>query len=116
MSRSLWTRRRSILGRSSPESLADRTRQVSRCRTCGGEKKVRRLTCRGSASISCDFCNGSGRTWSPRSRRMIGCRVCRKSGRKVCACFDGRVPCGPCDGKGKVEEWLEITEEPFDRV
>ncbi len=98
------------------ESLPARTLQVSRCRTCEGEKRVRCLTCQGSASIPCDSCNGSGLTWSPRSRRMIGCRVCRKSGRRTCACFDGRVPCGPCDGKGKVEEWLEIAEESFDRV
>ena len=97
----------------SSESLAARTCQISRCRTCGGEKRVRCLTCGGSAMVPCDACNGSGFTWSSRSRRMIGCRACRKNGKRICPCRDGWVPCGPCGGKGKVEEWLAIIEEPF---
>lgn len=100
----------------STDSLAARTRQISRCRTCDGEKKVRCPVCGGSATIACDMCNGSGSTWSPRSRRMIGCRACRKSGRRTCPCFDGKIPCESCNGKGKVEEWLEVAEELFDRV
>lgn len=92
----------------SSESLAVRTLQLSRCRACGGEKRVRCLTCQGSARIPCDSCNGSGLTWSPRSRRMIGCKVCQgppKGGQRVCSCYDGKVACEPCGGKGKVEEW-----------
>jgi hypothetical protein len=34
----------------------------------------------------------------------------------MCACRDGWIACAACNGKGKVEEWLEIVEEPFDRV
>jgi hypothetical protein len=100
----------------SSESLTAKTLQLSRCRTCGGEKTVLCGTCGGSAVILCELCKGSGFTWSPRSRRMIGCRVCRKSGKRICSCRDGRVSCGPCGGKGKVEEWLEVAEESFDRV
>jgi hypothetical protein len=100
----------------SAESLAAQTRQLSRCRVCGGEKKVPCPTCQGSARIPCGSCGGSGRTWSPRSRRMIGCRVCRKSGKRICSCFDGKIPCEVCGGKGKVEEWLEVTEKPFDHI
>jgi hypothetical protein len=98
------------------ESLAARTLQVSRCRTCGGEKKVRCLTCGGSAVVGCDVCGGSGSTWSQRSRRMIACRTCRGDGQRRCSCRDGRLACGPCGGKGKVEEWLEVVEEAFDRI
>lgn len=47
---------------------------------------------------------------------MIACRACRGDGERRCSCRDGWLSCGPCGGKGKVEEWLEITEEPFDRV
>ena len=84
----------------SSESLA-RTRQLSRCRTCGGEKRVRCLTCQGSAMVPCDSCNGSGSTWSQRSRRMIGCRTCRGSGQRRCSCRDGLLSCGSCGGKGR---------------
>ena len=100
----------------SAESLASQTRQLSRCRACGGEKRVLCPTCQGSARIPCDSCRGSGSVWSPRSRRMIGCRVCRKSGKRICSCFDGKIPCGACGGRGKVEEWLEVIEKPFDRI
>ncbi len=100
----------------SSESLAVKTRHLARCRTCGGEKTVLCGTCGGSAVILCELCKGSGFTWSPRSRRMVGCRACRKSGKRICSCRDGRVSCGPCGGKGKVEEWLEVAEESFDRV
>jgi hypothetical protein len=98
------------------ESLATQTRQLSRCRACGGEKKVLCSTCHGSARIPCDSCGGRGLIWSPRSRRMIGCRVCRKSGKRICSCFDGKISCGACGGKGKVEEGLEVTEKSFDRI
>lgn len=98
------------------ESLAVRTRQIARCRSCGGEKRVRCLTCGGSAVVGCDVCGGSGSAWSQRSRRMIACRTCRGDGQRRCSCRDGRLSCGPCGGKGKVEEWLEVTEEAFDRV
>lgn len=100
----------------SSQSLAARTRQLARCRTCGGEKRVCCLNCQGTAVVPCDACQGSGMTWSPRSRRMIGCRACRRSGRRKCSCRDGWLSCGPCGGKGKVEEWLEVAEETFDRV
>jgi hypothetical protein len=100
----------------SSQSLAARTRLLARCRTCGGEKKVHCLNCQGTAMVPCDACQGSGLTWSPRSRRMVGCRACRRSGRRRCSCRDGWLSCGPCGGKGKVEEWLEIVEEAFDRV
>jgi hypothetical protein len=98
------------------ESLAARPRQLSRCRACGGEKRVGCLTCRGSAMVGCDACRGSGSTWSPRSRRMIVCRTCRGSSQRRCSCRDGLLSCGPCGGKGRVEEWLEVAEESFDRV
>lgn len=98
------------------ESLAVKTRQLSRCRICGGEKRVPCPACRGAATISCEHCNGSGSIWSPRSRRMIGCRACHGTGAKRCACRDGLLACGPCGGKGKVEEWLEVMEESFDRI
>jgi len=100
----------------SSETLAVKTRQLSRCQTCAGEKRVRCLTCQGIAMVSCGICSGSGFTWSPRSRRMIGCRVCRKSGKRICSCRDGWTSCAACSGKGKVEEWLEVAEESFDRV
>lgn len=100
----------------SAESLPARTLQLSRCRTCGGEKRVLCLTCRGSAVVGCEVCGGSGSVWSQRSGRMIACRTCRGDGKRRCSCRDGWLSCGPCGGKGKVEEWLEITEEPFDRV
>jgi len=98
------------------ESLAARTRQLSRCRACSGEKRVRCPACRGSAVVGCDVCGGSGSTWSQRSSRMIACRTCRGDGTRRCACRDGLLSCGSCGGKGKVEEWLEIVEEAFDRV
>jgi hypothetical protein len=47
---------------------------------------------------------------------MIICRACHQTGVKRCACRDGWVACGPCGGKGKVEEWLEVREESFDRI
>ncbi len=100
----------------SSESLAVRTLQISRCRDCGGEKRVRCLTCQGSAKVPCDSCDGSGSVWSQRSGRMIGCRACRGEGERRCSCRDGWISCGTCGGKGKVEEWLEIREEVFDRV
>lgn len=100
----------------SPESLAARPRQISRCRICAGEKRVRCLTCRGSALVACDACGGSGSIWSSRSRRRIACRTCRGTGERRCSCRDGWISCGPCGGKGKVEEWLEVTDEPFDRI
>ncbi len=97
------------------ESLAVRTLQLSRCGDCGGEKRVRCVTCQGSARVSCDSCNGSGSVGSQRSGRMIACRACRGDGERRCSCRDGWVSCGTCGGKGKVEEWLEIREEVFDR-
>lgn len=100
----------------SSESLAVRTLQLARCRTCGGEKRVRCHTCQGSARVPCDSCGGSGSVWSQRSGRMIACRTCRGDGMRRCSCRDGWLSCGTCGGKGKVEEWLEVTEDAFDRV
>jgi hypothetical protein len=100
----------------SRETLAAIPHQISRCRFCDGAKKVRCLTCQGTAIVQCEACNGSGSIWSQRSGRMIACRTCRGNSMRRCSCRDGFVSCGPCAGKGKVEEWLEITEEPFDRV
>ena len=47
---------------------------------------------------------------------MINCRSCRGSGERRCGCRDGWLSCEVCGGKGKVEEWLEVAEETFDRI
>lgn len=99
-----------------PEDLAARTRQLVACPSCQGARRIQCPLCHGAARIPCDHCDGSGWTPSTRSRRLIRCQVCRKTGIRVCPCFDGMVSCEPCAGRGKVERWLEIREESFVRL
>ncbi len=99
-----------------PSFLANRTRQLATCRTCRGERSVACAECGGAGQLACQICSGHGRYWSSRSRRFVSCRACKGDGQRRCRCRDGALRCSTCQGKGKVEEWLEIEETPFVRV
>lgn len=67
----------------SSEELAVKTLQVSRCRTCSGEKKVLRPACQGSSVSCCDACGSchfSGERGSPGRRRLRGERGAARFG------------------------------------
>lgn len=47
--------------------LPERTRQLTICETCSGDKRVECAICGGDGQARCDNCSGSGRVYSTRS-------------------------------------------------
>lgn len=97
-------------------TLREETRQLVGCPTCGGGKQIRCPTCGGGAVVTCGDCAGHGRVVSARTGKWIQCRGCRATGRRRCACRDGRVRCPQCAGKGRLERWLEVEDSVVEHV
>ncbi len=97
-------------------TLPGRTLRLICCPACDGTKNVACPVCVGQSSTLCGDCAGTGRSYSTRSRRMIRCPGCRGAGRRKCSCRSGQVPCEACAGRGKVDSWLEVSEDAFDRT
>lgn len=94
--------------------LVSQTRRLVTCQVCSGERKVRCDRCLGTALIPFGSCRGLGRTRGLRGQRQ--CPGCRGQLSKRCPCRDGLLPCAQCEGKGRLEHWLEVTESAVERV
>lgn len=101
------------------QQLARDSWVVETCVACDGAKKIDCPTCDGVSRVRCTECGGDGRVMSSsrKSTRMVNCRRCQGSGQMKCAaCRNGRVPCPPCEAKGKVERWIEIETTHLSHV
>ena len=101
--------------RENSKELAERTKQLTVCGSCNGEKKIECEACGGVLKVTCEFCDGSGSAISEKTGRIINCRRCKGTGQRKCKCRKGLIKCPTCSGKGKVDRWLEVEEEHFSR-
>jgi len=99
-----------------PEAVPGTSRQLARCRSCQGDKRVVCPECAGSRSQLCAECGGSGQGVSTITGNPIQCPSCRGGGRRRCPCRSGRIACPGCGGKGKAEEWVEIEQASLVQV
>lgn len=80
------------------------------CDDCEGRKKFKCSICDGKKAIECTDCDGAG-------NKKYFCVACQGLGKYQCTalgCSGGRIRCGRCDGRGRVEVqgYIDIGKGP----